>query len=156
MELHLQRFFHGKESSIGYLRVPEEGMQFFIMEDEFRENKVKGQMRIPSGKYEVKFRQDMTPLTIKYRKNFDWFVWHLHLRNVKGFKSIYIHVGNYDTDSEGCLLVGNGALLPGCIGLKEGKESMITDSRNAYRKLYMKVKSKLDADEKVYILITNK
>ncbi len=56
----------------------------------------------------------------------------LHVQDVPGFEHILIHVGNTDTDTAGCLLVGTGALArPGDMSIQSSVE--------AYRRLYPQV-----------------
>lgn len=52
---------------------------------------------IPTGEYKVKWA--FSPRFFKYM---------YHLQNVKGRSGIRIHVGNYYTDIQGCILLGNG------------------------------------------------
>lgn len=104
MILELQRLRNNGDTTIGKLT-----SGIFIshtLEDEPREIKIKGETRIPAGKYEIKERKVLSPLTQKYRKNLKWFRWHLELQDVPGFQYVYIHIGNDDDDTEACILVG--------------------------------------------------
>ena len=62
------------------------------------------------------------------------------------FEWVYIHVGNTDDHTSGCLLVGNGA------NLSEDNKS-ISYSADAYRQLYMIVSRTILLGEKVFIEI---
>lgn len=109
MNLILQRFSDNGKSTLGLL-FHKEGKKFlnYTLEDEFREVKVKGETRIPAGYYELKIRKEDTPLTIKHRESYGtWFKYHIEVTNVPNFQGIYIHAGNSDAHTEGCLLVGN-------------------------------------------------
>jgi len=147
MILKLTRFANGKDSTLGIMRI-DDRFECFTLEDEYREQKVKGETRIPNGKYEVVFRETPSPLTTKYRNKFDWFNWHLMLKDVKNFDYVYIHVGNTDDHTDGCILVGyQGWKTP-------SDEYEVHRSTDAYRDLYAKVKSQLLIGEKVEIEIS--
>lgn len=141
MDLELRRIANGKDSTLGMLHIDGQ-FQCFTLEDEFRETKVKGETRIPHGKYEIKFREEPSPLTTRYRQRFDWFNFHLQLQNVKGFEYVYIHVGNTDDNTDGCILVGRDAY--------SAAEYTIGKSVDAFRELYLLLKQALKT-EKVYI-----
>jgi len=51
------------------------------------------------------------------------------LNNVPNHTHILIHIGNYNEDSDGCILVGNG------IGMMINKGKMITGSKQAFKRL---------------------
>jgi len=146
MLITLHRIANGKDSTLGMIRI-DDRFECFSLEDEHRDVKLKGETRIPAGKYEIKFREEPSPMTTHYRNKFDWFNFHLQLQNVKGFEYIYIHPGNTDDHTDGCILVGyQGWKTP--IG-----EYEIHRSTDAYRDLYAKIKQALKADERVHIEI---
>ncbi len=97
----------------------------YTLEDEYREVKVKKETRIPAGTYELKLREE-SPLSNRYKVRFPeihkGMIW---LQNVPGFKYVYIHCGNDDDDTDGCILVGSYA-----------REDRILNSRDAYRRIY--------------------
>ena len=99
-----QRLSHGADSSYGVLYNPEKEQQCFIIEDEPREVKVAGETRLPSGVFELKRREVLSGLTKRYREKYPWFEWHLELQDVPDFNYCYFHVGNYESNSDGCLL----------------------------------------------------
>lgn len=143
MELKLIRVQEGKDATLGVMY---NGMNFvcYTLEDEKREVKIKGETRIPAGEYEIKFREVMSPKTEHYRKRFSWFTWHLELQNVPNFKYVYIHIGNSDDDSDGCILVGDTA---------DGNQYKIWNSSNAFEILYKVVSGKIASGEKIKIKI---
>ena len=95
--------------------------------------------RIPAGRYEVKFREQTTPLTTKYRKDYGWFTWHLEIQNVKNRKNIYIHVGIFDATVD-----------------KLEIDDKQWKSVSAFKRLYLKIsEALLRLDEKVFITITD-
>jgi len=121
MRFILQRYSDNRESTLGWLfktgvLTP---FQCYVLEDEFRESKVSGETRIPAGTYNLVLQKTETPKTLQYRKKYPWFKHHIMLENVPGFVGIYVHVGNTDSDSDGCLLLGdsadNNSVAPGTI-----------------------------------------
>ena len=101
------------------------------LEDEYREVKVPGKTRIPSGVYNVDLRTS-GGMHGRYSKA-EWCKsWHqgmLWVRDVPNFEWIYIHPGNTHVHTEGCLLVGT----------KANDDMTISNSRVAYRRLYKQV-----------------
>jgi len=146
MELKLIRLQENKDATLGVLY---NGMNFvcYTLEDEYRQEKIRGETRIPDGEYEIKFRTVLSPKTERYRKRFPWFTWHLELKDVPNFKYVYLHIGNSDDDSDGCILLGDSA---------DSNTFKIWNSSNAFETFYKVVSSKLVSGEKVVIKIYNR
>ena len=68
--------------------------EFQTLELPFLQNK-KGVSCIPSGKYQIEKRQS------------DKFGSHFHVKDVEGRSMILIHLGNYHSNTSGCILVGS-------------------------------------------------
>jgi hypothetical protein len=101
----------------------------FGLEDEFREQKVSKETRIPAGVYSIEL-QTVGTLHQKYSQRFaDIHRGMLHLRDVPNFTGIMIHVGNTEKETDGCLLVGSQAIT-------EPGQMSVTQSVAAYRRLY--------------------
>ena len=150
IELKLLRYSGGDESTLGLLhRVSGSAYSFrcFTLEDQFNEPKVKGETRVPPGRYEIKLRTEDSPLTKKYRERFPWFKGHLWLQDVPDFTFVYIHVGNDDDDTDGCILVGDGAQS------NVEDEGKVLSSVVAYRRLYEEIHDALEGVERVFITI---
>jgi len=147
MKVENKRVAHTEKSTLGILSINDK-IVGFVLEDEPREVKIKGQTRIPAGEYEIKFRKSLTPLTAKYRKKFDWFTYHLELQNVPNFTGIYIHIGNYETDTDGCQLVGKGASI-------HFNNYMILNSTVMFRKIYKIISDELKKGNRVTYKIVN-
>lgn len=147
MEIILQRMARGEDSSYGVMFINGKH-QCFVIEDEHRDIKVKGETRITNGRYEIKFRKADTPLTKKYRSKFEWFTYHLELQNVCNFTNVYIHIGNFESNTDGCLLVNTG------VTEKDG-EFQGTNSTGAYSKLYKLLSDTLGKEEQVFINIVD-
>lgn len=113
LEYLLQRFSDNRKSTLGLLlKKTSTGnllFQAYTLEDEFRPSKVKGETRIPAGTYEIVIQTTETPKTLQYRQKYHWFINHLMLKDVPDFVGIYIHIGNTDADTDGCLLLGDNA-----------------------------------------------
>lgn len=109
----LQRYSDNRESTLGLLlKKTQLGILFqsYTLEDQFQEVKVRAETRVPANKYEIIIQRQETPKTLSYRKRYpNWFKNHLMLKGVPGFVGIYIHIGNTDDDSEGCILLGDNA-----------------------------------------------
>lgn len=113
----------------------------YTMEDVDREGeeKVKGKTAIWHDlKYIVQFRKVDSPLTLKYRKRFDWFTYHIEIIEVYMFRHVYFHVGNDEYDTDGCVLLGY-----------EAREDRITKSVEAFKDFYERVGAALEAGEPV-------
>lgn len=104
--------------------------QCFGLEDEYREDKIPAETRIPQGVYDIRLRT-VGGFHGRYSKKFDFHEGMLELVDVPNFKYVLIHIGNTDEDTAGCLLVGQGA--------NSGSELSLTNSRKAYIHLYLKV-----------------
>lgn len=106
----------------------------YTLEDESRVVKIAGETRIPSGTYQLSLRTEGN-LTKKYQARFpDIHKGMIWLNDVPNFVYIYIHCGNDDEDTAGCVLVGE------YLGI--GK---ILNSRNAYRKVYPMIRDSIKA-----------
>lgn len=151
MNILLQRFASGDESTLGAMFwSSEHGKAFecFTLEDEHREQKVPGETRIPAGIYEIKLRA-AGGMHKHYSAKFPWHVGMLWLQDVPGFEWIYIHPGNTDKHTEGCILVGDGA-VSNVIG-----RGSISASQQAYERLYKKIVAALQSGEPVYIHVSD-
>lgn len=96
------------------------------LEDEYREHKVPQETRIPSGLYQLGVKRH-GGLHSRYLTNFGEF--HrgmLEVKNVPDFTDILIHVGNWDHETDGCLLVGRA----------DYPAWAVWQSKIAYKRLY--------------------
>lgn len=147
----LQRFSDNRESTLGLLlKKTDHGPLFvsYTLEDQFQEVKVRAETRIPEGKYEIIIQRTETPKTLSYRKRYpNWFKSHLMLKDVPGFVGIYIHIGNNDDDSEGCILLGDNAdnnrIGPGSV----------SNSTQAFIRFYNELYDQLDHNNNAFITI---
>ncbi len=151
MELLQQRFSTGDESTLGILHKIDdfdENREFrcFTMEDQPNEPKIPGHTRIPAGRYKIELRTE-GGMFKRYGDRFSWHVGMLWLRDVPGFKWVYIHYGNYHGDTDGCILTGDGCQSN---VLDDG---MVMSSINSYKRLYLEIIEAMSAGEEVWITI---
>ncbi len=131
MKLLVERFTSDDDTTLSAVYLDGD-FQCFGLEDEFREEKVVSETRIPSGTYKIGVRTTGGFHSRYSQKYSDIHQGMLHVLDVPGFEYILIHVGNTDENTAGCLLVGTGA--------RAGEGDMsIQSSRLAYKKLYAKV-----------------
>jgi hypothetical protein len=117
-----------------------------VLEDEHRDKKVMHETRIPAGEYMLGIRKELTEMTQRYRKKFDWFKFHIEILNVKNFSGIYIHIGNTDKDTSGCLLLGQRPF-----GFTE--KNKILESTITFKKFYDWAYSKLEKGQEIKLII---
>ncbi len=154
MELLTRRISTGDESTIGVMYVTESqyvaadapAFFCFTMEDQPNEPKVPGETRIPAGRYKIELRTD-GGMHQRYSNKFDWHRGMLWLQDVPNFTWVYIHYGNYEKDTDGCILVGDGAQSN---VLDNG---MVMSSVTAYTRLAQEIYSVMDLNEEVWITI---
>jgi len=148
MELLVKRQSTGDESTIGTMHRtdPALGFRGFTMEDQPNEPKVKGETRIPAGRYKIELRNE-GGMTQRYAQKFDFHRGMLWLQDVPDFTFVYVHYGNYEKDTDGCILIGDGAQSN---VLEDG---MVTASVAAYSRLYKEIIAAMDAGDEVWITI---
>lgn len=131
MKITVERFTSDGDTTLSLVFI--DGVfQCIGLEDEYRDDKIPQETRIPSGTYPVALRT-VGGFHNRYKRKFsDIHHGMLHIQNVPNFEYILIHVGNTDDNTAGCLLVGTGAMCR--------KDDMsIQSSVEAYRALYQKV-----------------
>lgn len=151
MKLEILRYNHDKESTSGLLFI--DGIfECYTLEDQRRDGtKVKGETRIPEGTYVVGFQELITSLTKKYREKYSWFDKHLHIKNIPNFEGVYIHIGNYEKNTDGCPLVADQA-----VNDPKNYASYQLSSTQAMERMYKKVAGALNKNESVTLIITSK
>lgn len=112
MNFLVTRFSDNAKSTLGLLHQKETKQFFsFTLEDEHQDTKIKGETRIPAGIYPLRIYKVDSPLTFKHRKAYgDWFKYHIEICDVPGFHNVYVHAGNDELHTEGCLLIGDTLL----------------------------------------------
>jgi CRISPR/Cas system Type II protein with McrA/HNH and RuvC-like nuclease domain len=149
MKLEVLRFSSGRDSTSGALFSVVEGVKTFLcytLEDEYRDNKVYSETRIPAGIYHIQFRT-VGSFHQKYSSRFqDIHKGMLHIVDVPGFDYILIHCGNTDEHTAGCLLVGDTQHN----NMVE-EDGFIGRSTAAYKRIYPKIAKALEQGEEVTI-----
>lgn len=108
--------------------------QHYILEDEFREVKVKGETRIPAGIYPLKLRKEGGKHAA-YLKRYgaDFHKGMIEICEVPGFLWALYHCGNDEFDTAGCTLSGDKA------NNNQVEAGYIKNSRAAYERTYPKL-----------------
>ena len=103
------------------------------------------QKYIPDGIYDLIINYDVTPLTEKYRKKFTWFENHIEISNVLGINNAYLHIGNKESDTDACVLLGNSVNNNTC------DYGFLGNSTPAFELFYFKIFPLLKGGEKIQI-----
>ena len=144
MKLTLKRIHSNENETIGILYLNEEKI-CFMLEDEKREIKVKGETRIPAGTYKILLRK-AGRLHEKYSGRFpDMHKGMLHLQDVPNFTYIYLHIGTKDEDTLGCPLTGSKLKIV-------NNDLRTEESTVAYKKMYRMVVEEAE-NENLYIQV---
>ncbi len=147
MKLEVIRYHTSDDYTLGMLLDVTEGRKFlcYTLEDEYREEKVMHETRIPAGTYKITLRK-VGGFHGRYEKKYgDMHKGMLWVRDVPGFEYILIHTGNTDEHTSGCLLVGNSSDYKGFVG----------SSVNAYKRVYPSIAAALESGEDVEITYTD-
>lgn len=128
--LILKRTTFEPDCTMGELYMPDGFLECRTLEDKVRNVKIPKQTAIPAGKYEV-----VVAWSNRYQRLMP------RLLRVPFFEGILIHPGNDQTDTEGCILVGDD---------DPRTKSFLDNSRKAFDRLFPKLK-KMTEKGKVYI-----
>ena len=148
MKLEVLRISSESDSSSGLVFDITDERKFlcYSLEDEYRNDKVMHETRVPAGTYQILLRKE-GGFNAKYTKKYgDFHKGMLHVQDVPGFEYILIHTGNTDEHTSGCLIVGdsqeNNQLL---------KNGFIGKSVQAYKRIYTPIATALENGEEVTI-----
>jgi len=148
MKLEILRISSDVDSSSGLVFDITDGRKFlcYSLEDEYRNDKVMHETRVPAGTYQIQLRK-VGGFNAKYTKKYgDFHKGMLHVQDVPGFEYILIHTGNTDEHTSGCLIVGdsqeNNQLM---------KNGFIGKSVQAYKRIYTPIATALENGEEVTI-----
>ena len=149
MDLEVLRVSSQKDSTNGILFDVTGGKRVFLcytLEDEYREEKVFGETRIPEGTYKITLRKVggfHSRYTSKYGEMHKGMLW---VRDVPGFEYILIHTGNTDEHTAGCLIVGDSQQNN---FIK--RDGFVGSSTQAYKRIYPPIAEALEKGEEVTI-----
>lgn len=144
MHIRLQRLENYTTHTIGVLYIDGK-LQCFTLEDEKREIKQISETRIPAGLYKLRL-QTSGQLSPRYAQRFSFHKGMLHLQDVPGFEGIFIHVGNTDKDTSGCILLGASHNL---------HDNFIGGSTRAYIQAYQTIANAISKGEVVTIQVVD-
>jgi len=145
IDIVLNRGYDSGESTVGIINTPKS--MFTTLEDTWRPKKIKGVTRIKDGYYQLRFRKILSPKTKIYRKRYNWFKWHLELQNVPEFATVYLHIGNYAKNTDGCILIGKT--------IDRTKPDYIGSSLVAFKAFYEEISGYLNKGADVWLRIKN-
>lgn len=149
--LTVLRYIDDGETTLGLIFIRNKFFAY-TLEDTHRDEKIRGKTRIPAGIYNIGYSPvdpAQSRITRDYLRDFQpWFTKHLHLKNVPEFEGIYIHVGNFHENTDGCLLIADGVMAG-------TSRKSLQNSRDAYRRFYKIIAALLDSNEQVNIQILN-
>ena len=147
MKLEVLRVSSALDSTSGLLFDVTDGREFlcYTLEDEYRNEKVMHETRIPAGTYEITLRTVggfHSRYSDKFANIHQGMLW---VRNVPNFEYILIHCGNDDDDTSGCLLVGDTQTE----NIKS--DGFVGSSTNAYKRIYPPIAEAIENGECVEI-----
>lgn len=144
MELEVIRYTTDRESTMS-LFMTEGKFTCFTLEDPFHFVKIPGETRIPNGRYRMKLRTYGGHHS-KYKIKFpDIHKGMLQVMDVPNYTDILIHIGNFVTDTEGCLLVGDVAVN------NIDQPDVVKNSTIAYKRMYPPIADAIESGEEVWI-----
>jgi hypothetical protein len=112
---------------------------------QIKAKKIYGETAIPTGTYEITMSEKSQKFGIKEPyKSYGGFV--PRLVDVKGYSGVLIHIGNYASDSLGCILVGKnkskGAVLESTVTFKLLMDKYMIPAKEKGAKISIKITSK--------------
>jgi hypothetical protein len=152
--IEVDRIKHTEDVMISRVKIPGLPGPFFFAEDNPRSGpKVKHDTPIPEGTYDLILRNAGSMITRWREKTWvkGWGglkAW-IMLKDVPGFSYIYLHAGNDEDDTSGCLLTGKTTIT------KNGEVDGVGRSVEAMIDIYDYLLPKLENGEKWKIQIRN-
>lgn len=144
--LSLLRYSHDGITTTGLLYISNK-FYCYTLEDAIAGTNGAKEFRVPAGTYRLQFRKEETALTQKYRDKFPaWFTYQIQLVNVPNFQSAYIHNGDDDTGTEGCILVSDSLSVG-------DPQTFFSNSQRTYKQLYKYLSELLNQGKAVQIVI---
>jgi len=145
MEILLKTLISDNSGTVGTLEI--DGIfKCFTMEDQFNEPKVYGETRIPRGRYKIELRNEGS-MTERYAKKYNFHRGMLWLRDVPDFSYVYIHIGNTEDHTDGCILVGSGCSI-------RNNAKNVSGSALSYTEIYPQIANAILSGEEVWIDVT--
>jgi hypothetical protein len=143
MLVSVKRFVNYSKCTISLLYI--DNVFFgYVLEDVGRLVKIKKETRIKAGVYRLSL-QKSGRLHESYKLKFPFHKGMILLNNVPEFQGVMFHIGNFDTDTEGCLLVASSHNV---------NVQSVLYSKAAYRSFYNVVAAALENGTRVEVAIT--
>lgn len=152
MELKLKRIARKSAYTIGKLYIDgkyvcdtledtDRGLSSDMPLSEIKRIKVPSVTAIPTGTYTIVMNVQ-SPKFSKY-KSYAFCNGYLpRLLKVPGYEGVLMHIGNYPTDTEGCILVGENK-----------KKGMVLNSTVIFKAIYTILKAAADKGEQITITV---
>lgn len=145
LELELRRTHRGRTATLSTLYI--DGQPFcYGLEHLERPEKIPWQTAIPAGRYPIRLNL-VGSMNNAYRRLFPKaHIGMLEIVGIPNYRYVYIHIGNYSSDTAGCLLVGDYYTQP-------AGDYAVFESKVAYWRLYQRIVAALCRNEEVYLQI---
>jgi len=148
MKLEVLRFNSQADFTSGILFDVSKNRRKFLaytLEDEHRDKKVMHETRIPAGVYNITL-QKAGRFHTKYKSKFankgaDWWQGSILVNDVPGFTGILWHIGNRQSATSGCLL----------LGLDQKEIDWVGSSTAAFERVYPIVRDAVMSGEEVTV-----
>lgn len=142
----VKRYFQNKDACISKIYLNNKQVCVGLENPVRPQQKIAGITAIPAGTYELKLRR-FGGFHKKYSKLFkQYHKGMLEITKVPNFTDVLIHIGNFPKDTDGCLLIGEYAVL-------DKNTPAIYDSKNSYFYFYQKIMPLVESGQ---VLITFK
>ncbi|MBX7243044.1 MAG: hypothetical protein K1X92_14975, partial [Bacteroidia bacterium] len=141
LQIRLKRHSAGTHDTIGKMSI--NGMEYCYSLEEAKSK------AIPAGKYEIMLRSAggiHATYATRYKDMHKGMLW---LQNVPGFKYIYFQIGQDNSDTQGCIIIGNEVVNEN----DPGARRVVRGSKAAYLRIYTPVAEYLLRGGKVFINI---
>lgn len=105
-KMKLIRINSGLNTTLGQLYIKER-FQCYILENTVRDTKILGETAIPEGQYTLGFNATAgmnAGYANRYPQSHQGMI---EVRGIPNFSLVFFHIGNYHTDTRGCLLTGS-------------------------------------------------
>ena len=147
MSVRIVRVAEGKNSTLSHLYI---GKRFmcYLLEDKIRDVKIAGQTAIPTGTYKLVLNTT-GKMNTRYSRSFPKI--HKGMVEIEGlpnFDFVYIHIGNYHTETAGCPLVGK-------FWQRTEEDYVVKQSRDCYLWLYPKLVALIEKGDTEIVIENN-
>ncbi|HWV74273.1 MAG TPA: DUF5675 family protein [Pseudosphingobacterium sp.] len=139
--IKLLRIAEGEHTTLGQLHI-NNIFQCYILEDKIREHKIPGETAIPAGQYQLALNST-AGMNAKYKSRYNQMHQGMvEIRGIPNFTLVFFHIGNYHTDTRGCLLTGSYYQLI-------NDDYRVLHSADAYKRTYAALLSQLETGNEI-------